>query len=180
MSRLHAVLGLLVLPLALFPGARDAVAREGPDHTEMLDIVSSGLTEEPRADFESDRQVRCVARRIVKRLGIERLEALGLDTDQRVPPRLYEPGVTSDDRDRIYAAYDGCLDVMQDQIEGYVADGLSEPEARCIAASYRASGIARVHLTEAPHGESRIDTPDARAHLDGFLEAAKVACRDWL
>jgi hypothetical protein len=180
MTRVHPALGLVVLSLVLLASTRDAVAKERPDRIEVLEVIGVGLTEEPRADFESDRQVRCVARRIVKKLGIARLEALGLDAERRVAPRLYEPGLTPDDRNRVFAAYDSCLDATQDQIEGYVAEGLSESEARCIAASYRASGIARVHLTEAPHGESLIDTPEARAHLDEFLEAAEAACRDWL
>jgi hypothetical protein len=162
-------------------GAGAHTAKPEPrDRAHAVAVVSMGLTEYPRADFESEPQVRCVAKGIVNRFGIDRLQELGLDLDAQQGPRLYVPGLTERERGRVAAAYDACLDPEGGFIDGLVAEGLSAAEARCVSESYQASGIPTIHLTEAPHGVSLVDTEPARGHLDDFLNAAKLACREWL
>jgi hypothetical protein len=160
-------------------GAATSSSGDASTTARAVDIVIVGLTTEARADFRSPREARCVAETIVEDFGLERLGQLGLDLDREVPPTLEIPGLHDDERAQVGAAYDACLDSMQRDIEGFMADGLSEPEARCVSASYRASGIPETHLTEPPHGVSTVDTEEARASLDTFLEAAKLACRLW-
>lgn len=152
---------------------------EPRDRAHAVAVVSMGLTEYPRAAFEAESQVRCVATGIVNRFGIDRLQELGLDVDAQQGPRLYVPGLTERERGRVASAYDACIDPQGGFIDSLVAEGLSTAEARCVFESYQASGIPTIHLTEAPHGVSLVDTETARGHLDEFLNAAKLACRDW-
>lgn len=183
MKRTLVVHGLLALSLGVVPAGAgsSAVAQAPPDDGGgAVEVIASGLIAEPRADFDSVRQARCVARGLVHRLGIRRLEELRLDSDEGQVPVLSVPGLTEAERHRVAVAYDTCFDFERRDIEGFVAEGLSEAEGRCVSASYRASGIPEIHLTEPPHGVSGIDTEEARAHLDDFLTAAKAACRDWV
>jgi hypothetical protein len=181
MFLLCTALALIVAPACSSDGGGASTSSTGdPGSTaRAVDIVVVELTTEARADFRSPREARCVAGAIVEDFGIERLGQLGLDLDREIAPTLEIPGLREEERAQVGAAYDECLDATQRDIEGFMADGLSEPEARCVSASYRASGIPETHLTEPPHGVSTVDTEEARASLDTFLEAAKLACRLW-
>ncbi len=161
-------------------GKRATSAQRSDDDARAVEVTMLGLTAYPRADFESEHAVRCVAEGIVERFGVQRLEELGLDIATRTAPMLHVPGLTEPERHEVAAAYRACIDEGGGYVEGLIAEGFSEPEARCVWAGYEATGIPDVHLTEAPHGISEVDTEIARAHLDALLEAAKAACRDWL
>lgn len=185
LSRLTPTLAVVLLLGFTFActdsGGNRTTQPEGSDNDALLvDVIMSGLTAYPRADFKSQHAVRCVAKGIVERFGTERLEELGLDIATRTAPMLHVPGLTEPERHEVAAAYRACIDAKASYVQGLIAEGFSEAEARCVWASYEATGIPDVHLTEAPHGISTVDTETARAHLDTFLEAAKAACRDWL
>jgi hypothetical protein len=169
-----ARVAVVVLLLALVAGCSD-----GSEHDAAVALVAADLVAYPRAELRSDEESACVARGIVERLGIDRLEALGLDLGARQAPRLYGDDLTQDEGDEVYAAYDQCLDLGQRDVEGFMADGLTERQARCVADGYRATGIPRAHLTEPPHsGEP--SSVQGHADLEAFLEATKQACRSWL
>jgi hypothetical protein len=176
----------VLLPLAFAfactdgDGSRTTQPKRTDDDALAVEVMMSGLTAYPRADFQSQQQVRCVAEGVVGRFGTERLQELGLDVATRTAPMLHVPGLTAPERYDLAAAYEACVDAQGSFVQGLIAEGFSEPEARCVWAGYDATGIPDVHLTEAPHGISTIDTETARAHLDALLEAAKAACRDWL
>jgi hypothetical protein len=154
------------------PGADDAAA---------VEIIAADLLAVPRADFRADDEAPCVATRVVAELGLDRLEDVGLDLEAEAPPTLWQPELTEAEGDMVYEAYDACLDLERRDVEGYMADGLTEAQARCVSRGYRGSGIPRIHMLEPPHGTTL--GPDRRAaheDLDVFLSAARQACLDWI
>ena len=105
----------------------------------------------------------------------------GLDLETETPPTLWQPELTEAEGDMVYEAYDDCLDLERRDVESYMADGLTEAQARCVSQGYRGSGIPRVHMLEPPHGTTLgPDRLAAHEDLDVFLNAATQACRDWI
>jgi hypothetical protein len=153
----------------------------GPDQAAAVEIITAELLALPRADFRADDEARCVATHVVAELGLDRLEEVGLDLETDTPPTLWQPELTEAEGDMVYGAYDDCLDLERRDVDGFMSDGLTEAQARCVSQGYRGSGIPRVHMLEPPHGETLApDRVAAHEDLDMFLDAAKQACRDWI
>ena len=153
----------------------------GPDDAAAVEVITADLLVAPRADFRADDEAHCVATHVVTDLGVDRLEEVGLELGTGTPPRLWQPELTEAEGDMVYDAYADCLDLERRDIEGYMTDGLTEAQARCVSRGYRGSGIPRVHMLEPPHGTTL--SPDriaAHEDLDVFLNAATQACRDWI
>jgi hypothetical protein len=153
----------------------------GPDHAAAVEIITADLLAVPRAEFRADDEARCVATHVVAELGLDRLEEVGLVLETETPPTLWQPELTEVEGDMVYGAYDDCLDLERRDVEGFMTDGLTEAQARCVSHGYRGSGIPRVHMLEPPHGTTLgPDRLAAHEDLDVFLSAAKQACRDWI
>lgn len=187
MRRTAALLVVSLLPLACSgsgsSGARpepaSGVAPDEPERAAAVELVADDLVAYPRADFQGDDEPRCVAEAIVDGVGLDRLREVGLDVDAGTPPRLWEPELTTDEGDLVYAAYDDCLDFRRRDIEGFTAEGLTDAQAACVSDGYRASGVPRAHGLERPHAGAPTRV-EAHTHLEEFLEATKAACRDWI
>src|SRR5262245_53045244 len=105
MRRLIALTGAAMLTLTLTvpsAGASEAAGRDA-----AVAIVGEDLTTYPRADFQSKREVRCVARGLVDALGLRRLRAMGLDVADEEPPRLYVPHLRESERTTVARVYEG-------------------------------------------------------------------------
>jgi hypothetical protein len=153
----------------------------GADHAAAVEIVAAELLAVPRADFRADDEARCVATQVVAAIGLDRLEEVGLDLETETPPTLWQPELTEAEGDMVYRAYDDCLGLERRDVAGFMTDGLTEAQARCVSQGYRGSGIPRVHMLEPPHGTTLgPDRVAAHEDLDVFLNAAKQACRDWI
>jgi hypothetical protein len=153
----------------------------GPDHAAAVEIITAGLLTVPRADFRVNDEARCVATQVVAEIGLDRLEEVGLGLETETPPSLWQPELTEAEGDLVYGAYDDCLDLERRDVEGFMTDGLTEAQARCVSHGYRGSGIPRIHMLEPPHGTTLApDRVAAHEDLDEFLDAAKQACRDWI
>ncbi|MGH9258319.1 MAG: hypothetical protein ACRD08_00235, partial [Acidimicrobiales bacterium] len=126
----------------------------GPDSAAAVEIVTEELLAVPRADFRADDEARCVATQVVAEIGLDRLEEVGLDLETETPPTLWQPELTEAEGDMVYWAYDDCLDLARRDVEGFMTDGLTEAQARCVSQGYRGSGIPRVHMLEPPHGNT--------------------------
>jgi hypothetical protein len=162
-------------------GAQPERFSPGPDHDAAVEIITAELLAVPRADFRADDEARCVATHVVADVGLDRLEEVGLDLETETPPTLWQPELTEAEGDMVYRAYDDCLDLGRRDVAGFMADGLTEAQARCVSQGYRGSGIPRVHMLEPPHGTALgPDRLAAHEDLDLFLNAAKQACRDWI
>jgi hypothetical protein len=153
----------------------------GPDHAAAVEIITAGLQTVPRAEFRADDEARCVATQVVAEIGLDRLEEVGLGLDTETPPTLWQPALTEAEGDMVYGAYDECLDLERRDVEGFMTEGLTEAQARCVSRGYRGSGIPRVHMLEPPHGATLApDRVAAHEDLDVYLDVAKRACRDWI
>ena len=153
------------LLLAVVVGAGCA-ARTGDG--SLTTVIADGLRSDPdRGELAFTRaEARCVAERVVDRLGEERLRDLGAD---RTP--LDELDFAADDRRAVFIAVDGCVDLVA-QVAGFLADdaGLPTAVARCVATRYVASG----ELQDALFGGD-ID-PELERRIDAVLDAALAEC----
>ena len=162
-------------------GAQPDPRSPGEDDAAAVEIVTAGLLATPRADFRADDEARCVATQVVAEVGVDRLAEVGLGLETETPPTLWQPELTEAEGDMVYGAYDDCLDLERRDVEGFMTDGLTEAQARCVSQAYRGSGIPRVHMLEPPHGATLApDRVAAHEDLDVYLDAAKRACRDWI
>ena len=184
MRRVAALAIVLVLAQACTDdesAAQPERSSPGPDHDAAVAIITVDLLAVPRADFRADEEARCVATHVVAEVGLDSLEEVGLDLETETPPTLWQPELTEAEGDMVYEAYDDCLDLERRDVESYMADGLTEAQARCVSQGYRGSGIPRVHMLEPPHGTTLgPDRLAAHEDLDVFLNAATQACRDWI
>jgi hypothetical protein len=173
------VVVLLALMAACSAGA-DAPAPSGgsvgpTDAARAVDVIASALIAHPRAEFESERDASCVAQAVVSAFEIERLEQLGLDSDEQRAPELTVPPMTDAEGDLVYAAYDECLDHEARDIESFMANGLAESEARCAHERYRASDLPRTHLLLQNHDS--VPHEDLHTHVEALWNDAQATCR---
>ena len=184
MNRVAALaIALVVVPACTEDesGGQPERSSAGPRHAAAVEIITAELLALPRADFGADDEARCVATHVVAELGLERLGEVGLDLETETAPTLWQPELTEAEGDVVYGAYDDCLDLERRDVEGFMTDGLTEAQARCVSQGYRGSGIPRVHMLEPPHGTTLgPDRLAAHEDLDVFLNAATQACRDWI
>jgi hypothetical protein len=177
---------LVMLLLALLCGCSDddrspAGARETSgtvettEAAEAADVMASAMSAHARADFRSEDDARCVARGVVDGLGVERLEELGLDVVRRRGPELTVPPMTADEGDAVYAAYDECLDFAARDVERFVANGLTEAQARCAHERYRGSPLPQTHLLLQDHDQ--VPHPELHAQVEALWNDAQGACR---
>jgi hypothetical protein len=155
--------------------ASSAGSAGSTDDARAVEVITSALTAHPRAEFASQRDARCVAQAVVDALGIERLEQLGLDSDEQHAPELTVPPMTDADGDLVYAAYDECLDHEARDTESFTANGLAESEARCAHERYRASDLPRTHLLLQNHDD--VPHEDLHAQVEALWNDAQAACR---
>lgn len=92
-----------------------------------------------------------MATQVVAEVGLDRLEEVGLGLQTETAPTLWQPELTEAEGDMVYGAYDDCLDLERRDVEGFMTDGLTEAQARCVSQGYRGSGIPGVHMLEPPH-----------------------------
>lgn len=144
--------------------------RRGPQERLLQSVFEQGAEEANALVFDSS-QAACAAHAVVRNLGAVRLQQLGLDVPSRQGPELTEPPLTPEETDLVYAAFDDCIDLV-DQIGATIGrdSGLPTDVARCVADVYVDSGVLREALFAANFNGM------LNARIDSVLADAAQAC----
>jgi hypothetical protein len=162
-------------------GAGDASSSESGSNTDdgvvrAIDVVASDVLANARAAEVEPADARCVAEIVVEAVGVERLGKLGYDGDAETAPELTVPPMTDFEGDRVYSAFDTCLDFTSRDVENFIAAGLTGTEARCASEHYRGSPLPRTHALLRNHDETPHE--ELHAQVEALWNEAQTRCRE--
>ena len=142
----------------------------GPQERLLQSFFEQGSGQANSLGFDA-RSAACAADAVVRDLGAARLQQLGLDVASGQGPELTEPPLTTAEADAVYAAFDACVDFV-DQIGATIGgdSGMPDDVAECVASAYVESGVLR----EALFADGFDGTLNGR--IDGVLADAEQAC----
>lgn len=136
-----------------------------------IDVVAdhfAGL-DDPNGLHFTDEEARCTAERIVRSLGHDRLDDLGLGIDPDTPPELSDPPLTQEEGDAVFAAIEECIDLEEQVVDFFAGGDVSEAQAACVARRYLATDLPRRALL------SGYD-PELNVEIDAAIDEAASQC----
>jgi hypothetical protein len=163
-----AVIVLLAVTVGCATARQDA-ARSDPERL-LQQVFEKGSADANSLQFEGD-EASCAAKKVVDGLGARRLQELGLDVPSGKGPTLTVPPLTSAEGHQVFAAFEQCLDLV-DQLAGpFARDAdLSRTQARCVAKAYLRSGVLEAAVL-APAFDDALN-----GRIDGVVTSAITAC----
>jgi len=150
----------------------DALRRAG-DNDRAVTILKQDVLKDndPNGISVTDSEADCVARATVDRLGIVRLEQMGMEVGPGTAPTLDEADLTSAEKDALFSIFDRCADFTSKLAALLIAGAqLSQAEATCVAERYEQSGLLRRSLFS-----SDFD-PALNDEIDQAFADATAAC----
>ncbi|MDP1820773.1 MAG: hypothetical protein Q8K58_12910 [Acidimicrobiales bacterium] len=156
----------------LVAGGCSTSADTATDEQRLVEAVLVGGSADENSIRFAEPDARCAAGRIVDEIPTERLRELGLDVGEGTGPELSQPPLTETEGDIVFAALDGCTDLVEQVGQALSRDAqLPTDRAECVAGRYRDSGVLRDSLLAAEFD------PGLNERIDATILEAIAACQ---
>lgn len=164
----------VVVSVVLLAGCAEHVSSpriERDESDEAVDIVVDHYAgfDDPNGIHFTEEEARCTAERIVRSVGLVRLDELGLAVEAGTPPELSEPALSEEEGDAVFAAIEECIDLEGQFVES-AGGNASEAELRCVARRYFATDLPRRALLLSGYDA------ELHAEIDEALDQAGSQC----
>lgn len=179
--RLFAALMLFLLATACGDDSDGGGGGDAGDELSDADqeyVDAAMETYDSETDPFTEDEARCVAESVVRPLGADRLQELGVTPDDfRGDTEALPDGLDDDEANEVVDGIDGCINLSDLFMQELTADqSLSEESTKCLRDAFDDDFVRRIVVTMLTEGEDALqDDEDLTAELMGvFSECPQV------